>query len=220
MQPTETSHLQNLPKNPKKTEVGTCLSRFQLCKTTRSWDESLQVSSSKSSRVLGWLLLWRFSEKVLMALFVVPPPVVFLLGSLLERSLVVKIDSTYKKIMGFYRKRLLTSQWFVDLPKCITTFMFRRFQFCGKIHHIHRPHNFPKGILQEIVISNQPGKRNVILKSTGSGMGIRTPSLEGIQEDSYTTIRKEQLALIILLILQKSGKKSTVWICNYNSIYR
>ena len=78
--------------------------------------------------------------------------------------------------------------------------MFRRFQFCGKIHHIHRPHNFPKGILQEINISKSSWK-------VPAGMGIRTPSLEGIQEDSYTTIRKEQLALIILLILQKSGKK-------------
>ena len=46
-----------------------------------------------------------------------------------------------------------------------------------------RPHNFPKGILQEIVISNQPGK-------VPAGMGIRTPSLEGIQEVSYTYNKK------------------------------
>lgn len=50
-------------------------------------------------------------------------------------------------------------------------------------------------------------------------MGIRTPSLEGIQEDSYTTIRKEQLALIILLILQKSGKKKAPFGCIITILY-
>lgn len=80
----------------------------------------IQVSTMQNHKILRWKLTsfilkveqgagMAFAVAIFrkgwMAFFVVPPPVVFCWEPF-ERSLVVKIDSTYKKIMGFYRKRL------------------------------------------------------------------------------------------------------------------
>ena len=76
----------------------------------------IQVSTMQNHKILRWKLtsfilkveqgagiafVVEIFRKGWMAFFVVPPGC-FFVGSLFERSPVVKIDSTYKKIHGFF----------------------------------------------------------------------------------------------------------------------